>query len=192
MLHSANLVLVIFITSGTYLSFAKEGKYFDGDNNINLNDGDIPSFVLRGLDIDPIAQAVLSKEVKQFTKASWFGRDNQAQEVKAISDPDVGRKTPELIESRGFICETHFLTTEDGYILGVHRIVNPKLERKTKRPVVLWHGLTGSSVDFINNSPGGSVDEPIIEGLTGNNLGFELAKRGYDVWMSNTRGNIYR
>lgn len=41
-------------------------------------------------------------------------------------DPDQNRLVPELVESRGFVCETHYVTTKDGYILTVHRVVNPK------------------------------------------------------------------
>lgn len=55
--------------------------------------------------------------------------------------------------------------------------------------MILQHGLFSSSRDFVINSPGGDVDEPLDH--VGNNLGFELAKRKYDVWMPNTRGNKY-
>ena len=106
-------------------------------------------------------------------------------------DPDVGKKTPEFIASRGFIPETHYIQTQDHYVLGVHRIVNPLLKRTKGRPVILHHGLLASSVDFVENSPGGCVNEPIDTGKVGNNLGFELAKRGYDVWLANSRGNLY-
>lgn len=108
-----------------------------------------------------------------------------------IDDPDIGRQTPDFIKSRGFKEETHYVTTKDGYILGVHRIVNHKIDdsQRHKRPVILQHGLLASSVDFVENSPGGCIDEKVVAGVVGNNLGFELAKRGYDVWMPNTRGN---
>ena len=105
-------------------------------------------------------------------------------------DPDYGRRTPELITSRGFKEETHHVTTLDGYILSLHRIVNQKLPRdEAKGTVILNHGLGGSSVDFVVNSPGGHIDEDLDK--VGNNLGFELAKRGYDVWLANSRGNLY-
>lgn len=43
-------------------------------------------------------------------------------------DPDVGRTTCQLVESRKFRCETHYVKTADNYILTVHRIVNPNKE----------------------------------------------------------------
>lgn len=45
--------------------------------------------------------------------------------INAYSDPDYGLTACELIEARKFKCETHYITTQDGYILTVHRIVNP-------------------------------------------------------------------
>lgn len=53
--------------------------------------------------------------------------------TNAFSDPDLNRNACELIESRKFVCETHYITTKDGYILTAHRIVNPyKSGRKLK------------------------------------------------------------
>lgn len=54
---------------------------------------------------------------------------------------------------------------------------------------MVQHGLMGNGGDFLVNSPGGDVDGPMSP--VGNNLGFELAKRSYDVFLSNTRGNKY-
>lgn len=105
-------------------------------------------------------------------------------------DPDYGLQTPDIIKSRGFKEETHYVTTLDGYILSLHRIVNQKVSgNDAKGPVILNHGLGGSSVDFVINSPGGHINEDLDS--VGNNLGFELAKRGYDVWLANSRGNLY-
>jgi len=120
----------------------------------------------------------------------------------AKNDPDCFRHTPELIESRGFVSETHNVTTADKYILTLFRIVNPALnETERKRPIILQHGLFSSSTDWILNSAGGYLhDDPeerergasVFQGRgVGRNIGFELAKRGYDVWLPNSRGNFY-
>lgn len=114
----------------------------------------------------------------------WLGKSVRTR------DPDEGKTIPELIESRGFQQETYDVQTKDGYILGVFRIVNPKIGIQHCRPVVFQHGLMASSSEFIMNT-GGHIDEQLPPGTVGNNLGFELAKRGYDVWLLNSRGNKY-
>lgn len=112
--------------------------------------------------------------------------------VKGITmqrDPDIGRDVFALISSRGYQVEDHDVTTEDGYIVGLQRIVNPYKKGTSMKPVILFHGIMESGADFINNSPGGNYDEDLS--VVGNNLGFELAKRDYDVWLGNARGNLY-
>ncbi|KAI1281863.1 Lysosomal acid lipase/cholesteryl ester hydrolase [Halotydeus destructor] len=104
-------------------------------------------------------------------------------------DPDEDRDVPQIIESRGFIAESHYVTTKDGYILTVHRIVNPNYLGDKLKPVILQHGLLTSSVDFVVNSPDGHLND--IDTSPSNNLGFELAKHKFDVWMGNSRGNSY-
>ena len=112
---------------------------------------------------------------------------------EAFNDPDLYRDVPALIVSRGFKSRKYEVTTKDGYILAVYRIINPFTKRKDAKPVMLQHGIISSGRDWIVNSPGGHVKEMFSQNdsVVGNNLGFELAKRGYDVWLANSRGNTY-
>lgn len=79
--------------------------------------------------------------------------------------------------SQSFHCEVHRVTTADGFILIMHRIVPGRSTDTTptpRHPVLLQHGLFMSSGVFVTNDS--------------SSLAFFLAEKGYDVWLGNNRG----
>jgi len=84
--------------------------------------------------------------------------------------------------SAGYDFEEHDILTEDGYILKAWRIPGKLSEdtevRKLRKPIILQHGLLDTSFTFIM----------IQTNLT---LSSILVENGFDVWLTNSRGNLF-
>jgi pimeloyl-ACP methyl ester carboxylesterase len=95
-------------------------------------------------------------------------------------DPHPAANFTEFAQLSGYVVETHYVTTKDGYILTVFRITGKlgEEENKVKPVAILQHGLIDSSDTWITN------DEDLAPG-------FKMVNAGYDVWFGNSRGNRY-
>ncbi|PQQ16160.1 triacylglycerol lipase 2-like [Prunus yedoensis var. nudiflora] len=63
--------------------------------------------------------------------------------LQSINNLDVVGISKSMVETQGYTCQEHQVTTEDGYILGLQRIPKGRSgnEIADRQPVLLQHGL---------------------------------------------------
>ncbi|WKY01777.1 hypothetical protein Q1695_015635 [Nippostrongylus brasiliensis] len=95
----------------------------------------------------------------------------------SVEEPECYMTLPEVAKYYGFPSEVHLVTTEDDYILEVHRIPYGRGKQEmSNRPVVfLQHGL------FVDGAIWGA-------NLANQSAAFVFADAGFDVWIANSRG----
>ncbi|CEO97289.1 Lipase [Plasmodiophora brassicae] len=94
--------------------------------------------------------------------------------------PECSLTVPQLVAYNGYPCETHEVVARDGFLLNMFRIPHGRRGPSLgPRPVVLLqHGLLDSAAAFLLNEREQS-------------LAYILADNGFDVWLSNSRGNNF-
>ena len=113
------------------------------------------------------------------TRLVSYSLPQKRQFKKALGfNEDIYLNFTELTDKYKYPTEVHTVTTDDGYILNVFRILPKCSEAVKPYPVFLLHGIFDTS------------DMWIVTG-TRTGLGYVLASNCYDVWAANHRGNFY-
>ncbi|KAI9090130.1 hypothetical protein K1719_028826 [Acacia pycnantha] len=104
---------------------------------------------------------------------------NGKDEVPSFFRSDSDGICKSMVDTQGYKCEEHKVTTKDGFILSLQRIPARRSGKTAdKPPILLQHGIFSDAIVWLFNSPNES-------------LGFILADNGYDVWLANTRATTY-
>jgi pimeloyl-ACP methyl ester carboxylesterase len=96
---------------------------------------------------------------------------------KVVTFADGKDDILKIVAKAGYSGEFSEITTEDDYVLGVHKI-SSKIQNATKYPVFLMHGFLTTPMSFFLTHETNSL--PLI-----------LADSGHDVFLGSRRGTKY-
>lgn len=158
------------------------------------------SFVLIGLEIviRLITLALPERVIRFFYNqsrglfnllSSPASQRSRAQKKKTVNPIAQAADFVDLCALFGYYAEEHIVQTQDGYLLGLHRLAWPRGEEDKrvnagpgslqKKVAYLHHGLMMNSEVWVCLSEKERC------------LPFQLVEKGYDVWLGNNRGNKY-
>ncbi|CAL4059054.1 unnamed protein product, partial [Meganyctiphanes norvegica] len=110
----------------------------------------------------------------------WRSEGGNVRLPRQPLHPGANMTTPELIEAMGYPAEIHYVTTDDGYILEIHRIPHGKAGpmEGPQKVAFLHHPLLGSSADWVMNTQ----EEA---------LGHTTSRSARNLWAANGRQSIF-
>jgi hypothetical protein len=85
------------------------------------------------------------------------GGDSSEQQKPKEYFQKPGAKVSEIIRARGYLAEEHTFITDDGYVLGMTRALNPLIGRRERQrlrrePLLFVHGTLVDGNSFVMNS----------------------------------------
>lgn len=97
---------------------------------------------------------------------------------RAYNDPNPSASTDlrYYVKLMGLELDTFKITTDDGFIITMERLFDPKIAPESlneRKPVLLVHGLLQSSASFVTSGY--------------KSLAYLLIQNGFDVWLGNNR-----
>ena len=155
-----------------------KGSIGEKQNPINMIKGFV-SKAEKELSLSNIKGYINKTEKEISSIKNYFTKPEKVDKNSPLLQ-DEERTIEEIITSKGFKVEKHFVKTEDGYTLLVFRIPGAKdcSDPSSNPPILFQHGIFDSADGWVCNGEEHS-------------LPFIFAKNNFDIWISNSRGNKY-